>query len=199
MISAVILAAGQSRRMGQPKMLLPWAGSTVLQTVIHSFQDSGLDDILVVTGAGHEQVESLIAGSATTVFNPDYAQGEMLSSIQRGLAALPVSCEAALIALGDQPQIETGTIRLILDAYRDSRVPLIVPSYENRRGHPWLVGAEHWPEIAALHSPFSMRDFFRTHSAAIHYVPAANSSILADLDTPEDYRKYRQTDSSPSE
>lgn len=194
MISAVVLAAGRSKRMGQPKMLLSWGGSTVLQTVIGTLRATGLEDILVVTGAGHAEIEALVGASAQTVFNPLHEQGEMLSSIQTGLASLAArqgKTEAALIALGDQPQMEARTVLDILEAYRQAQAALIVPSHENRRGHPWLVAAAHWEEIAAFRAPASMRDFFHSHSPDIHYIQAANASVLADLDTPEDYRKYR--------
>ena len=86
MITAIILAAGESKRMGEPKMLMPWGKSTVLQTVISTFQASGIKDILVVTGGAHQQVESLIGKTVETVFNENYQSGEMLSSIQLGLS-----------------------------------------------------------------------------------------------------------------
>jgi molybdenum cofactor cytidylyltransferase len=86
MISAIILAAGESKRMGQPKMLMPWGKSTVLQTVISTLQTAGVDDILVVTGGAYHQVDMLIGKSVQTVYNENYAQGEMLSSLQAGLA-----------------------------------------------------------------------------------------------------------------
>ena len=79
MITAIILAAGESKRMGEPKMLMPWGKSTVLQTVISTFQASGIKDILVVTGGAHQQVESLIGKTVETVFNENYQSGEMLS------------------------------------------------------------------------------------------------------------------------
>lgn len=88
MITALILAAGQSKRMGQPKMLLPWSEKTVLEQVVHTFKSAGVEDILVITGGDKERVETLVSNSARTVFNPDFAKGEMLSSIQAGLAGL---------------------------------------------------------------------------------------------------------------
>lgn len=192
MITTIILAAGRSRRMGQPKMLLRWRESTVLQTVIAAFREAGIEDILVVTGAGAEQVEDLVAGSAQTVYNPEYIEGEMLSSIQAGLSARQGRAEAALIALGDQPQVKLETIQRILEAYHTSGAGIIMPSFENRRGHPWLVGARYWEEIRALRAPSSMRDFFRVHGDEIRYAAAPDASVLADLDTPEDYSAWHR-------
>ncbi len=191
MISAIILAAGLSQRMGQPKMLLPWKESTVLQTVIEAFRTVGLMDIVVIAGAGGRQVEELVGASARIVFNPNFAEGEMLGSIQVGLSALGSGAEAAFIGLGDQPQIQVITVLRLLEAYEKNRASIIVPSHENRRGHPWLVDRELWDEIGGLRPPATMRDFFKTHNDLIQYVNVDNPSILADLDTPEDYRKYR--------
>lgn len=190
-ITAIILAAGESRRMGRPKMLLPWGESTVLQTVIAAFRTAGIQEILAVTGAGREQIEALIGASAQTVFNPDFASGEMLSSIQAGLRAIQPGTSAVLIGLGDQPQVQPKTIQGLVQAYRQTACTLAVPSYERHRGHPWLVSRERWQEVLHMGHQETMRDFFRAHAQEIHYVEAGDDSVLADLDTPADYRRYR--------
>ena len=120
MITALILAAGQSKRMGQPKMVLPWGETTVLGQVIQTFKSAGLEEILVITGGDREQVEALVGDSARTIFNPNYAEGEMLSSLQVGLAGLKLSVEAALIGLGDQPQVQERSVRLVVEEYYQS-------------------------------------------------------------------------------
>lgn len=191
MIAALILAAGQSKRMGQPKMLLPWGETTVLQKVIATFKAAGLDELLVITGGDRERVEALVGGEARTLFNPNYAQGEMLSSVQVGLAGLKTEAEAALIGLGDQPQVQERSVRTVLSAYRNSRATLVVPSFQKRRGHPWLVARHHWDEILRMRSPASLRDFLNAHAGEIQYVEVEHTSILQDLDTPEDYLKSR--------
>ena len=191
MITALILAAGQSKRMGKPKMLLPWGETTVLGQVIATFKAAGADDVLVVTGGVREQVEALVGDSARTVFNPDYAQGEMLSSVQTGLAGLKPGTEAVLIGLGDQPQVQERSVRLVMGEYRKSRASIIVPSFQMRRGHPWLVARTHWDEILGMQSPASLRDFLSGHRDEIHYVEFDNNSILQDMDTPEDYLKSK--------
>ena len=191
MITALILAAGQSKRMGQPKMLLPWGETTVLEQVITTFKAADVDDVLVVTGGARAQVEALVGALARTVFNPNYAEGEMLSSVQAGLAGISPEAEAALIGLGDQPQVQEKSVRLVLDEYRKSKASIIVPSFRMRRGHPWLVAQSHWSEILNKQSPTSLRDFLNGHQAEIHYVEFDNDSILQDMDTPEDYLKSR--------
>src|SRR5829696_1295957 len=119
MISAIILAAGESKRMGQPKMLLPWGETTVLQQVIATYQRAGVEDIIVVTGGAHRQVEEIVNKSgAHHNFNKEYSNGEMLSSIQCGLASMATQAQATLIGLGDQPQVREGTVRLICETFR---------------------------------------------------------------------------------
>ena len=194
MISAIILAAGESKRMGQPKMLLPWGETTVLQQVISTFQRAGVEDIVVVTGGSHQQVEEVVnqSGALTrSIFNKDYSNGEMLASIQCGLASMPDQAQAALIGLGDQPQVHEGTVRLICDTYRSGRSKVVVPSFQMRRGHPWLVERSLWEELLEMKQPHSPRDFLNKHVGKIQYVEVDNPSILADLDTPEEYQKSR--------
>ncbi len=192
MISAIILAAGQSKRMGQPKMLLRWGKQTMIEHVITTFLNAGIEDLLVVIGSAGEQITQAIETyPVQKIYNDNYAVGEMLSSVQCGLRALPPQSQATLIGLGDQPQIQEQTVRLVCEAYQDSKAQLVVPSFQMRRGHPWLVARPLWDEILVLKPSESPRDFLNRHASEIHYVEAATPSILADLDTPDDYRKAR--------
>jgi molybdenum cofactor cytidylyltransferase len=189
-ITVIILAAGESRRMGRPKMLLPWKNSTVLGQVLATYQNAGVHDLLVVTGGARQQVEQLIATHARTVFNQDYATGDMLGSIQCGIQHLDLRTKAILIALGDQPLIQEQSVRMIIKAYTASGPSIVVPSFQHRRGHPWLVSAWHWPEILCMRAPLTMREFLQSHRDEICYVEVDDPGVLQDLDTPEDYQKY---------
>lgn len=191
MITAIILAAGESKRMGRPKMLMPWGESTVLQTVISTIQAAGVTDILVVTGGAHKEVEALVGRSVQTVFNEEHGTGEMLSSIQTGLNAKKNEAEAGLIFLGDQPQVKEESVRKVCQAFAVGDSPIVVPSYDMHRGHPWLVARPLWGELVAMKAPLTARDFLKKHSDQIKYVEMDTPSILEDLDTPEDYLKYR--------
>lgn len=193
--------------MGQPKMLLPWGNGTVLTHVISVFREAGVEEILVVTGGARRQVEELVAGMGVwTVFNEAFQTGEMLSSIQCGIRNLtppPLSQSPAgtlrgergaavvLIGLGDQPQVQAGSVRRVCDAFIETESSLVVPSYRMRRGHPWLVAHPLWEELLRLDPPASPRDFLNAHAADIHYVDVDDPNILADLDTPEEYRKWQ--------
>ncbi len=190
MISAMILAAGQSKRMGQPKMLLPWGKSTVIEHVITTFLKAGVEDIIVITGGARDQVEEATAPyPVRRIYNEEYVNGEMLSSLQCGLRATSDQVQAALIGLGDQPQVQEASVRCVCETYRKSQPRLVVPSFQMRRGHPWLVARSLWQELLQMRSPESPRDFLRQHADEIHYVEMETSSILADLDTPDDYQK----------
>lgn len=194
-ISAVLLAAGLSSRMGQPKLLLPWGRTTVLGQIISTFATAGMEEIIIVTGGAREQIEGLVAELVNnypvrTVYNPAYARGEMLSSIQAGLAALDSQTPAALIGLGDQPQVREETVRHICAAFVQTESPLVIPSFENRRGHPWLASRSLWPEILALPLSTTPRQFLDAYAGQVEYVEA-DESVLQDLDTPEDYSRQR--------
>jgi molybdenum cofactor cytidylyltransferase len=192
MISALILAAGESKRMGQPKMLLKWGQTTVLGHVIATFQQVGIQDVVVVVGGAREQVEEIVNQHASrSVYNDEHANGEMLLSLQRGIEAQLPQTQATLIALGDQPQIQEGTVRLISEKFQSGKSRLIVPSFEMRRGHPWLVERSLWKEILAMRPQQSPRDFLNQHAQEIEYVQVQTSSILADIDTIEDYQRSR--------
>ncbi len=192
MITALVLAAGVSQRMGSPKMLLPWGKGTVLGRVLEVLQAAGISDALVVSGGARASVEQIAAAAgARVVFNPEYAAQEMLSSLQAGLRAMQANSDAALITLGDQPQIGESTIRSIVTEYSNTLAPLIVPSYRMRRGHPWLLGRPLWEAALRLRPPETPRDFLSRHASDITYIEIDSPTILQDLDTPEDYLKSR--------
>jgi molybdenum cofactor cytidylyltransferase len=196
LVGAVVLAAGKSERMGRPKMGLPWGDTTVIGQVIATLVGVGLDEVVVVTGGGREEVARALSylpqgWPVTLVFNPDFAAGEMLSSLQRGVTALGEAFEAALIALGDQPQIQIEVVKIILDSYYQSGSNLVIPSYAMRRGHPMLIARSLWAGLLALRPPHTLRELIQAHQDEIVYVNVDTPSILQDLDTPEDYYQFK--------
>ncbi|MDL1912085.1 nucleotidyltransferase family protein [Chloroflexi bacterium CFX6] len=192
MISAIIPAAGESKRMGRPKMSLPWGNETVLTRVVSIFKNAGVEDVIVVTGGAREEVEALVSNlNVRIVYNEDFERGEMLSSIQCGMRALGRQTQAALIGLGDQPQVREGSVRRVCEAFLETKSNIVVPSFQMRRGHPWLIARPLWEAVVRMEPPQSLRDFLSARRAEIHYVNVDDPNVLADLDTPEDYEKWR--------
>ncbi len=192
MITAIVLAAGLSTRMGTQKLLLPWGKTTVIGTVLKVLSAAGLSDIWVVTGATQAVLQRPVQDvGGRLLFNKDYADGEMLTSLQVGLKDLGKEVEAILVVLGDQPQIESFVVKEIMTRFKANHHPIIVPSYEHHRGHPWLLGRPCWHEVLMLKNPLTLRDFLNTHQNDIDYLDVNTSSILQDLDTREDYARAK--------
>lgn len=199
MISAIVPAAGLSSRMGGPlpKPLLPWGASTVIETVVNTLLAAGVADVIVVTGHQRAAIEAALAGhghAVRCVHNPAYAGGEMLSSIQAGLAAADPASAGALLALADQPQMQLAVVQQVLRAFDDSGgQALVIPSHATRRGHPILLPRRLWDEVLALPAGATLRTAIQRHAAAIRYVEVDTPSVLADLDTPEQYAAARDS------
>ncbi len=121
-IAGIVLAAGSSRRMMQPKLVLPWGDTTVIGQVVSVLSQVGIAPIVVVTGAHREQVKAALQGfPVQIVYNPQYQQDEMIYSLQAGMEVLPRNADALLIALGDQPHISAGLVRKLIEAFQDAR------------------------------------------------------------------------------
>jgi molybdenum cofactor cytidylyltransferase len=180
--------------MGAFKMTLPWRGSTVIKQVAGSLREAGLEEIVAVTGHRQLDVETALVGTGVRcVFNPDYANGEMLSSIQAGFGVLNPEVRAVLVCLGDQPQMEAATVRAILfEGERSGWQRVIIPSYRMRAGHPILIPTSLGPQI--MNATESLRTALRTRPNSIDYLVLDTPTILADLDTPEDYAASAATE-----
>jgi len=189
MIWAVIPAAGESKRMGGPKLLLPYGRTTIIETVIEKATSSKVDGTLVVLGSHWRTLKELIKKyPVVTCVNSRFTQG-MLSSIQRGISALPRDCRAAVIVLGDQPDIRPGVINLLIEVYRRDGKGINVPIYGRKRGHPVLVDLKYKSAIAALDPEIGLRELLQKHPEDILEVRVPSSPVLLDIDTPGDYRK----------
>ncbi len=192
MVAAIILAAGLSRRMGQPKMLLPWGDTSVIAAIVQKLVAAQIQPICVVVGALKDEIaEALGELPVQLVFNSRFQEDSMVVSLQAGLARLPDEIQAALVVLGDQPQLSVDVIRLLLDAYNRSASALIVPSYQMRRGHPWLIDRSLWAEVRNLAPGDTLRKFLNSNAEKIFYIDTDLESVIQDLDTPDDYARYR--------
>jgi molybdenum cofactor cytidylyltransferase len=191
-ISAIVLAAGASRRMGQSKMLLPWGATTVIGKVLETLIKCGVSDPVVVSGRDQAQLHQVLSPFAIRwVHNSNYEHTDMLQSLQLGLPAVSEDADAFLIVLGDQPQIEASVVEQVIATYQDHHPAIVIPSYQMRRGHPWLVRRDLWASMAALPADANLRQFLNQHTDQIEYLNVDTPSILMDLDTPEDYQRLK--------
>jgi len=189
MVWAVILAAGESRRMGSPKLLLPFEGSTVLGTVVREVRRAGLSSILVVLGAEQEKIRAALRDQPVEfVKNPDFRRG-MLSSVQCGLQSLPATASAAMLFLADQPSLSGSIIGKLLQARERTAQGLIVPVFAGTRGHPLLLSMKYKDEVLTLDPAIGLRELLINHPDDILEVEVEDEAVLKDIDTPEDYRK----------
>jgi molybdenum cofactor cytidylyltransferase len=190
-VAAVVLAAGLSRRMGVLKLTLPWANTTVIEQVVATLKAATLRQIVVVTGHQSDEVErALIDAGTRCVLNPRYESGGMLSSIQIGFTAIEADVEAALICLGDQPQMEKATVQALLaEGQRNGWQRVVIPSYLMHAGHPIILPRALWTQI--LNTTESLRSVLRANRDLVDYLDVNTASILADLDTLDDYKQAR--------
>lgn len=189
MIWTIILAAGESKRMAQPKLLLPFGDKTIIETVLDNASSSKANYSLLVTGGFREKIKQKAKGfPVLTVFNPNYKQG-MLLSVQMGFQSLPEGAQAALVLLGDQPSISHRVIDQIIEGYSQTKKGIIIPTYKKKRGHPVLFDMKYKDEIAALSQDVGLRGIVYGHPKDVFEVPVNTSSILCDIDNMQDYKR----------
>jgi len=183
--AGLILAAGESRRMGSPKALLEYKGETFLDRLIGLFVRS-CSPVIAVVGAHQERVRAGIRrrGEALLVENPDFPLGQ-LSSMQCGLRAVPAEAEGVLFTLADHPAVCAETVAALLLTAPDAL--LRIPQYAGRRGHPIWFSRALIAEFLALPGTSSARDVVTSHSDRIANVPVDDPGILADVDDPAAY------------
>ncbi len=187
-IHAVILAAGESKRMGFPKMLLTFNGLSMLENVIHNVLKSCIQDIIIVLGAHKEKLLDRITNmNVTHCFNVSYKEG-MLSSVICGVKNLPEDTKAVLIFQGDQPFIKPQVIDLVVAAYLSSGKGIIIPVYAGKRGHPVLIDTKYRKEIEKLDPDKGLRSLAINHNNDVLELETGESGILRDFDTYEDYK-----------
>jgi len=191
-IAAIILAAGQSTRMGQNKMLADFRGKPLIRATVESVMKSTASPVIVVTGHQAEEVRvALDRLDIAIVDNPDYAQG-LSTSLRAGIAALPADVAGAVVCLGDMPLVETAVIDRLIAAFNPAECRLIcVPTYNGKIGNPILWGREFFAEMSKLGGDRGARSLLESHGDQLVEVPVADDAILTDIDTPEALDRLR--------
>jgi molybdenum cofactor cytidylyltransferase len=186
-IWAIILAAGASTRMKQQKLLLPFNGKTIIETVVENVARSVSSNILVVLGSHREQIQEQLVNSAVKIgVNENYMDG-MLSSAICGFRALPGEAKAALIFLADQPQIPAQVTDLVIKAWIESGKGIVMPTFNGRRGHPVLIETRFKTDIERLDPEKGLRVLSEKFKNDVFEMECSIPEILRDIDTPEDY------------
>lgn len=172
--------------MGRDKALLPYRGSTFLEYIVAQLRGAGVAPVAVVMGHHAREIEQAVDLSGVeVVLNPDYRRGQT-SSLKAGLEALagePV--DAVLLCLVDHPAVQAGTIARILEAFPDSRPPVVIPTYQGRRGHPVLIGRQLFEELLSLGADQGANSVIRKYREATAFVEVEDPGITADIDDPE--------------
>jgi len=190
MIAGLILAAGESSRMGTPKATLTYRGRTFLELIVGTLREGGLDRMVVVLGHQAEDIQRQVEiEPAQVVINPDYRSGQT-SSLQVGLRALMADdLEAVLLCLVDHPAVSGETVRRIVAAFRQCGAPVVVPTYHGRRGHPVLIGGQVFDELLALACNAGADSVVRRYRPQTRIVEVEDEGVVIDVDDPESYRR----------
>ena len=195
-VAGIILAAGEGRRMGRTKQLLPFRGKSILEWVVESALASSLHRVVVVIGHQAERMVPLLQERRVELaLNPEYRQGQS-SSLSCGLRLLGAETDAALFLLGDQPLITPALIDTLVRCYQASPAPIVMPMYRGKRGNPVLFDRETFPAIERLDADCGARPLFQQYQGRLLQVPVEDASIHFDIDTAADYRRLLETEAA---
>jgi len=185
-VSAIVAAAGESRRMGCCKQLLDLGGKTVLARCLETLLTGGVREIVVVVGVNGGPVAAE-AGRfpVKIVVNSDPA-GDMASSVKVGRAALPATADAVIVALCDYPLVLPATVTSLINTHAEDPERIVIPCHEERRGHPLL-----FPRLILeeLTGNLTLRDLVHLDPARLRCIKVDDPGILADMDTPDEYQR----------
>ncbi len=195
-IYAIILAAGESSRMGSPKALLQIQGKTFLEHLIQTIHDAGIEQKIVILGHEAETIVQSIDSekiqkdfNVIFLINEDYRKGQ-LSSIQAAVRGVPKSCDAIMICPIDRPLISLELIKKLIEAYSKSKPPIVVPIFDAMRGHPIIFSSSLFSELLRAPRDVGARAVVWAHHNEVVEVQTEEEGILLNIDTPELYEKY---------
>jgi len=187
-VAAIVLAAGEARRFGQPKQLLPVGDKTMIQHVVDVVLDSPLEQVIVVLGCRAEEITASIADRPVqVVVNQEWKSG-LSSSVRAGLSAVKPEVGAALFVLADQPGITTEVIAKIVERYRETRAPIVVPTHQGRRGNPVLFDRSLFAELMEVKGDQGGRQVIAERGDELEEIEVETEAIFADIDTADDYQ-----------
>jgi len=195
MIAGLVLAAGESSRMGADKALLTYRGHTFIETIVRTLRHGGVTRIAVVLGHHADEIRRAVdLSDVLVVVNEAYRQGQT-SSLQAGLRALDSregpSLEAIVFCLVDHPAVSAEVIQTLVATFRASGSPVVIPTYKGQRGHPVLIGHALFGELLALSPAAGANTVIRKYRDATQFVEVNDMGILIDVDDPDAYRSLK--------
>jgi molybdenum cofactor cytidylyltransferase len=197
MLTAIVLAAGASTRMGHPKALLTYRGETFLEGILRASFAAGLENRVVVLGHGADKVMQQVDLSDVKVVRSRQLEAGPIGSIRAGIqAVLNHPVEGILVWPVDRPHVSIATVGALADAFRSSNLPVVVPVHEGKRGHPVIFGRAVFEELLQAPDDLGARAVVRADRARVHEVPVNDRSVLEDLNTPDDYRDLLRMEDS---
>ncbi len=188
-VAAMVLAAGESRRFGSPKQLLPWGETTLLEHVVNVALKSTVEKTIVVLGHRAEQFSGLLQGRPLQVVINEEWRGGLSTSVKAGLRALPANCDACLFLLADQPNVTSQLVDSVLRRYRRTLAPIVAPVHRGRRGNPVLFSRRLFPELLETEGDQGGRELILRHRDQMELVEVGEEDIFLDIDTIDDYRR----------
>lgn len=191
-MGAVVLAAGRSTRMGEPKQLLRLGGKTLLEQVLENVRAARVTDVVLVLGCAAETIVQQVSVEGVNVVVNEAYQNGMGSSLHVGLSALDPMTDAALIVLADQPFVRPQTYHKIIEQYQQSDAQIVVPTYRGFRGNPVLLDRSVFSEVMALTGDIGCRAIFGDHPDGIAKVAVDDIGILVDIDDKDDLAKAQR-------
>jgi len=191
-ISAILLGAGESKRMGVDKLSLPWGRGTLLEHCFETLLRSEVQELVVVLGIRNKGAKNLFRGRKVKVVINPYSYRGMSTSICRGLTALRSRSDGILIALGDQPLLKTKTINVLIHAFQKRRGGIIVPSFQGRRGHPVIFHRRYKKELLNLQGDVGGKSIVERHPQEVRAIRVKSIGVVTDVDTWQDYKKEQE-------
>jgi molybdenum cofactor cytidylyltransferase len=190
MIAGLILAAGESSRMGTDKATLTYRDRTFLELVVQTLREIDIERIAVVLGHHAQEIQRHVKiEAAQVVINPDYTSGQT-SSLQVGLRSLIAdNLEAIVLCLVDHPAVSAETVRRLVATFRECGAPLVIPTCRGRRGHPVLIGRQVFDELLRLASDTGADSVLRKYRQATQFVEVEDEGVLIDVDDPKSYQR----------
>lgn len=198
MIAGLVLAAGDSRRMGFPKALLVYRGATFLKSVLDASVAAGLDPVMVILGRDAPKILTSVDLHGITILKNGTPETGQIGSIKIGLTEIinhPV--EAVVVWPVDQPHVQVATVERVVERFREAGEAISIPTYEGRRGHPVLFARSVFEELLAAPEDEGARSVVRASPERVVEVPVRDPAILEDIDTPEAYEELVRRSGPP--